>query len=101
MNWSDSKTDSPWFWGKLNKLVNNSNECPGGYVSIISDNKSPVAIAKESYFQQKVVVNDPEPDEDLLTSTRTHFRPIKEDGHWADGTTFPINNSLERISYQR
>ncbi|EZA53721.1 hypothetical protein X777_06828 [Ooceraea biroi] len=39
--------------------------------------------------------------EDLLTSSRTHFRPIREDGEWADGTTFPIDNSVERITYRR
>lgn len=43
----------------------------------------------------------PEPDEDLLTSMRTHFRPIKDDGHWADGTTFPVNNTVERVAYRR
>lgn len=49
-------------------------------------------------------------EEDLLTSTRTHFRPIKQEsldtnnshsGHYADGTTFAIRNSLEHVTYRR
>ncbi|XP_011297950.1 uncharacterized protein [Fopius arisanus] len=40
-------------------------------------------------------------DEDLLTSARTHFCPIKDDGNWADGTTFPVNNNFERVAYRR
>lgn len=44
--------------------------------------------------------NLPEP-EDLLTSPRTHFRPIRDDREWADGTTFSIDNSVERIAYRR
>lgn len=49
-------------------------------------------------------------EEDLLTSTRTHFRPIKQEsldtsnghsGHYADGTTFAIRNSLEHVAYRR
>lgn len=50
---------------------------------------------------QPKISSTQESDEDLLTSARTHFRPIKEDGHWADGTTFPINNNYERVSYRR
>ncbi|EFN76793.1 hypothetical protein EAI_16436 [Harpegnathos saltator] len=45
--------------------------------------------------------NLPEPDEDLLTSARTHFRPIKDDGYWADGTTFPVNTAVEQVAYRR
>ncbi|XP_063993011.1 uncharacterized protein LOC135170849 isoform X2 [Diachasmimorpha longicaudata] len=45
--------------------------------------------------------NDGDGDEDLLTSARTHFCPIKDDGNWIDGTTFPVNNNLERVAYRR
>lgn len=41
-----------------------------------------------------------EEEEDLLTSTKTHFRPIIN-GKWADGTTFPVNNNFERVAYRR
>ncbi|XP_063231795.1 uncharacterized protein LOC134536133 isoform X2 [Bacillus rossius redtenbacheri] len=49
-------------------------------------------------------------EEDLLTSSRTHFRPIRQDssesrggnvGHYADGTTFVIPNNLENVSFKR
>jgi len=48
-------------------------------------------------------------EEDLLTSTRTHFRPIKQEsvepthatGQYADGTTFAIRSSLEHVNYRR
>lgn len=40
-----------------------------------------------------------EPDEDLLESDRTHFCPIKNG--YVDGTSFAVNNSLERVMYRR
>lgn len=50
-------------------------------------------------------------EEDLLTSMRTHFRPIRQDAaevsataatlSFPDGTTFPISNSLDKPSFQR
>lgn len=48
-------------------------------------------------------------EEDLLTSARTHFRPIRQEvgssvqaSHaYADGTTFAIRGSLERVPYRR
>lgn len=49
-------------------------------------------------------------EEDLLTSSRTHFRPIKQEdtetagpaqGQYADGTTFAIKGSLEQVNYRR
>lgn len=44
--------------------------------------------------------------EDLLTSNRTHFRPIKRDGdveaaRYADGDTFDIRASLEPVEFER
>ena len=62
--------------------------------------KSTDTVAKEARFAQKVNSLQ-EPDEDLLTSARTHFRPIRDDGHWADGTTFPVNDTVERVAYRR
>lgn len=54
-----------------------------------------------------------DPGEDLLTSSRTHFRPIRQETaatsvsatssgpSYADGTTFAIRGSLERVQYRR
>lgn len=58
------------------------------------------------------VVPDTVPEEDLLTSARTHFRPIRQEtaaaavtttsSHaYADGTTFAIRGSVERVPYRR
>lgn len=58
-------------------------------------------------------LNNPEPDEkddeDLLTSARTHFRPIKHDNadclhaavNYADGMTFPIVSDLDYVKFRR
>lgn len=48
----------------------------------------------------------PGTEEDLLTSARTHFRPIKHDESfgnpvYADGTTFQIRGNLEQVNYKR
>lgn len=46
-------------------------------------------------------------EEDLLTSARTHFRPIPSEDLvpqppvYADGTTFPISTELEPLPFQR
>lgn len=49
-------------------------------------------------------------EEDLLTSMRTHFRPIKKESteqtsnnivRYADGTTFTINSELDNVKYER
>lgn len=48
-------------------------------------------------------------DEDLLTSMRTHFRPIKNDGNdctqaavnYADGMTFSIVSDLDSVKFSR
>ncbi|XP_058796219.1 uncharacterized protein LOC131667055 isoform X1 [Phymastichus coffea] len=95
--WKDSVGDGPWHWGDLKSITTlGRSPCTGScYYPAV-----PVATDKESSTQQKAN-NLPESDEDLLTSTRTHFRPIKEDGHYTDGTTFPVNNSLERVAYRR
>lgn len=49
--------------------------------------------------------------EDLLTSMKTHFRPIKQETveivpstaatRFPDGTTFPISNSLDKLNFNR
>lgn len=52
--------------------------------------------------------NAPE-EEDLLTSTKTHFRPIRMEEvqanqatmTYADGTTFAISNELEKVPFKR
>lgn len=45
--------------------------------------------------------------EDLLTSERSHFKPINEktenraQGQYADGATFVISNNLDKVDYKR
>lgn len=45
--------------------------------------------------------------EDLLTSERSHFKPINQkienrvQGQYADGATFIISNSLDKVDYKR
>nr|CAH7741890.1 unnamed protein product [Callosobruchus chinensis] len=47
------------------------------------------------------------PQDDLLTSERSHFKPIVErlehctQGQYADGATFLISNSLDKVDYKR
>jgi hypothetical protein len=54
----------------------------------------------------KTVDLDKEKD-DLLTSVHSHFRPINEkvenylQGQYADGATFLVSNSWDKINYQR
>lgn len=78
-----------------------------------NDNSS---VAGTDSEQQQQSSNGKE-EEDLLTSTRTHFRPIKQEtattgnadpcgshgsgAHYADGTTFAIRSSLEHVNYRR
>ncbi|XP_046750011.1 uncharacterized protein LOC124413466 isoform X1 [Diprion similis] len=101
-NWSNSIAEGPWAWrelgGSLATLGHSSQT--GSCFMPVGPCKTPVK-TEEEIRPSHEVVNLQEPDEDLLTSARTHFRPIKEDGHWADGTTFPVNNSIERIAYRR
>lgn len=102
MSWTGSAGDGPWCWGGGLGNVTTFGHTPRSGSSFFPtvSSKSPVSIEKESSLQPKVS-NTEDTEEDLLTSARTHFRPIKEDGHWADGTTFPINNNYERVTYRR
>ena len=52
--------------------------------------------------------NQSSQEEDLLTSAKTHFRPIPSEelgnsqtGIYADGTTFDISNDLDKVSFIR
>ncbi|XP_044258861.1 uncharacterized protein LOC123007557 [Tribolium madens] len=47
--------------------------------------------------------NELEKDDDLLTSIHSHFRPINEkvDGQYADGATFLVSNTWDKINYRR
>lgn len=102
VNWSDSVADGPWCWKGLGSNLAALGRSPqtGSCFFPVAPRKTPIGTRKESRSNLKVN-SLPEPDEDLLTSARTHFRPIKDDGHWADGTTFPVNNTLERVAYRR
>ncbi|XP_012522548.1 uncharacterized protein LOC105828638 [Monomorium pharaonis] len=104
INWIDSVTDGPWCWKGIDSNLSTSlyyhNVQTSDCFFPVASNKTPLGVCKESRSSLKVN-SLPEPDEDLLTSARTHFRPIKDDGHWADGTTFPVNNTVERVAYRR
>nr|CAD7395519.1 unnamed protein product [Timema poppensis] len=62
-------------------------------------------------LEDDIVKSEGEKDEeDLLTSSRTHFRPIRQEsqdshvgngGHYADGTTFAIPNNLDVVAFKR
>ncbi|CAK9831018.1 Uncharacterized protein KIAA0232 [Anthophora retusa] len=102
VNWSDSAMDESWCWKGLGSNLAALGHSPqtGSCFFPVAPRKTPIGTRKESRSNLKVN-SLPEPDEDLLTSARTHFRPIKDDGQWADGTTFPVNNTLERVAYRR
>ncbi|KAF6199062.1 hypothetical protein GE061_007087 [Apolygus lucorum] len=57
--------------------------------------------------KKKVQVAQPQPDiqeEDLLTSMKTHFRPIKDEGFklgYKDGSSFAIATNFEPVKYRR
>ncbi|BET02105.1 kiaa0232 [Nesidiocoris tenuis] len=57
--------------------------------------------------RKKVQVTHPPPDteeEDLLTSMKTHFRPIKENcsnTDYKDGSSFAISTNFEQVKYRR
>lgn len=100
VTWSET-LDGSWCWRSMDKdIVTNANQSPEKNENTILPSKNNETIGKEARFAQKVN-SIQEPDEDLLTSARTHFRPIRDDGHWADGTTFPVNDALERVAYRR
>ncbi|XP_043269222.1 uncharacterized protein [Venturia canescens] len=102
LNWSDYIGDETWCWKGLgSNLVNSSGSPPSGSCFFpVVPRKTPIGTKKEPASNSKVS-SVHEDEEDLLTSARTHFRPIKDGGHWADGTTFPVNNSVERVAYRR
>ncbi|KAK1127588.1 hypothetical protein K0M31_004119 [Melipona bicolor] len=103
VNWSDSAMDGSWCWKGLGSnltTLGHSPQTDSCFFPITPASKTPIGTSRESRSTLKVN-SLPEPDEDLLTSARTHFRPIKDDGQWADGTTFPVNNTLERVAYRR
>ncbi|KAJ8920458.1 hypothetical protein NQ315_005326 [Exocentrus adspersus] len=58
-------------------------------------------------FNTKHAIGFERDKEDLLTSDRSHFRPINEkvenrvQGQYADGATFIISNSLDKVDYKR
>ncbi|XP_011861591.1 PREDICTED: uncharacterized protein LOC105558500 [Vollenhovia emeryi] len=102
VNWLDSFMDEPWNWSGIDSnstsMYSHNPQTDDCFFSVASN--TPHGVRKESRSSLKVN-SLPEPDEDLLTSARTHFRPIKDDGHWADGTTFHVNNTVERVAYRR
>lgn len=67
------------------------------------------AIKKSSFLKPDVASTKVEAEkdkEDLLTSVRSHFKPINEKHEtrgqqYADGTSFVIPNALDKINYRR
>ncbi|XP_023287696.1 uncharacterized protein LOC105703743 isoform X2 [Orussus abietinus] len=109
VSWSEAIVEGPWCWRDLGSNLASLGQSPRGGGGCLypagprGGGASPVGGGpgkKEARPGLKAAIL-PEPDEDLLTSDRTHFRPIKDDGHWADGTTFPVDNALERVAYRR
>lgn len=96
--------DESWCWSGIDSTLSTNLYCHNPQTDdcffSVASGKTPLGVCKESRSSLKVN-SLPEPDEDLLTSARTHFRPIKDDGHWEDGTTFHVNNTVERVAYRR
>ena len=100
VTWSET-LDGSWCWRSLDKDSTTVARSPPKNEDFSAvPSKSTNAIGKETRIGQKVSSLS-ESDEDLLTSARTHFRPIRDDGNWADGTTFPVNDTVERVAYRR
>ncbi|XP_034949074.1 uncharacterized protein [Chelonus insularis] len=95
LSWSEYGGDGPWNWKELGNNLINMDKSPK------DKNFFPIAQPKTPKNEVDADLKMESQEEDLLTSARTHFRPIKDDGHWADGTTFPVNNHLEKITYRR
>ncbi|CAL1688318.1 unnamed protein product [Lasius platythorax] len=81
ITWSDSFTDGPWCWGGINSNLATGLYChnpqTGSCFFPIASCKTPIGTCKQSRSS------------------------LKDDGHWADGTTFPVNNTVERVAYRR
>lgn len=101
-NKSENNINWSWCWKGFGSNLTALGRSPqtGSCFFPVAPRKTPIGTRKETRSNLKVN-SLPEPDEDLLTSARTHFRPIKDDGQWADGTTFPVNNTLKRVAYRR
>lgn len=64
---------------------------------------------KPAVYTYKQTISDQE--DDLLTSTKTHFKPIKQEvsepvdqasgTKYEDGTCFSVSSSLEKVNFQR
>ena len=100
LNWSEYIGDGTWSWNGLRNNLVKLGDSPkaGSWFLPVVPRKSPI-IGKNTQTMDTKEADPETPEEDLLTSARTHFRPIK-DG-WADGTTFPVNNNVERVAYRR
>ncbi|KAG8040311.1 hypothetical protein G9C98_000882 [Cotesia typhae] len=88
---------------KLKNEQEQKQEVEAKVIEVIED-KEQVRIEVKNNASENVKVEQSEveeEEEDLLTSARTHFRPIKDDGNWVDGTTFPVNNNYESVNYRR
>ncbi|KAH0555588.1 hypothetical protein KQX54_020290 [Cotesia glomerata] len=87
---------------KLKNEQEQKQDVEAKVIEVIEDKEQVRIEAKNKASENvKVEQSEVEEEEDLLTSARTHFRPIKDDGNWVDGTTFPVNNNYESVNYRR
>lgn len=81
---------------------NNVESCFGEVVPKVVDEEF------NQNFECNIFGGSYQEEEDLLTSAKTHFRPIRaeelcgsQNGNYADGTTFAISHDLEKVSFKR
>ncbi|KAJ9593238.1 hypothetical protein L9F63_015211 [Diploptera punctata] len=91
----------------------NHNKEKSSFIEVIPKKNSESAVKKneENYEEMKEVSEKgtEKEEEDLLTSTKTHFRPIRIEneasggnvGSYADGTMFVIPTSLDEVDFKR
>lgn len=80
-------------------LVNHSTSSCFKEVEPLSFEAKQELICLNNTRKHNSVPNETLEQEDLLTSERSRFRPIKQT--YADGYTFDISNKLEEINYER
>ncbi|XP_069704966.1 uncharacterized protein [Periplaneta americana] len=98
----------------LNTL--NHNREDSSFTEVVPKQSGPSGLLQQSRVAcpEPKESGSPKEEEDLLTSTRTHFRPIRVEsleshgstasnnvGCYADGTTFVISTSLDEVAFRR
>lgn len=82
----------------------------GAFFSLFNDNSNHLSLLKATNFMEKSdqkKVEPPEQLENLLTSMKTHFKPIKQESvevnasSYNDGSSFVGANFLEEVKFHR